>query len=127
MWFHAVQSTASLVCSESLLLWGNVDAVEETERKAPHSRSTAELNGGEGAGGAVGILQELLHGDADGHHSDWVWVGLIEDGAQALDGLGLSEGSVQGKHWLEMVKCGTGKVEVLVLSLKEDLKKKKNL
>lgn len=85
--------------------------MRQRRRKAPHSRSTAELNGGEGAGGAVGILQELLHGDADGHHSDRVWVRLIEDGAQALDGLGLSQGSVQGKHWLEMGKCGRGMMD----------------
>lgn len=66
------------------------------------SRATAELDGGEGAGGAVRILQQLLHRDSDGNHSDRVWVRLVEDGSQALDGLGLSQRSVQGKDWLQI-------------------------
>lgn len=66
-----------------------------------YSRSAAELDGGERPGGAFGVLQQLLDGDADGHHSDRVGVGLVEHGAQTLDGLGLRQGGVQGVHRLE--------------------------
>lgn len=54
-----------------------------------YSRSPTKLDGGERAGGAVGVLQQLLHGDADGHHSDRVGVGLVKHSAQTLNGLGL--------------------------------------
>jgi len=56
--------------------------------KRQHSRSPAKLDGGERTSGAVGLLQQLLNGDTDGHDSDGVGVGLIKHGTQALDGLG---------------------------------------
>lgn len=70
-------------------------------RVAPDSRAPAELDGGERAGGTVGILQQLLHRDADGHHSDRVRVRLVKDGPQPLNGLGLSQRSVQGEDGLQ--------------------------
>lgn len=68
---------------------------------ALYSRSTAELYGGEGTSGTVGVVQQLLDRDADGNDSDRVGVGLIEYGTQALDGLGLCQGGLHGVHGLD--------------------------
>lgn len=69
-----------------------------------YSRSTAELNGSEGTGRAVGVCEQVGNGDADGHDSHRVGVGLVKHGAQALDGLGSSQGSIHGIHRLQRDK-----------------------
>lgn len=57
-------------------------------------RSTAELDGGEGACRAVWIGQQLLHRDSDRHHSDWIRVCLIKHSPQTLDGFSLCKRSI---------------------------------
>lgn len=69
--------------------------------KAFHSRSTAELDGGEGTGRAVGVCEQVGDGDADGHDSHRVGVGLVKHGAQALDGLSSGQRGLHSIHRLQ--------------------------
>lgn len=69
--------------------------------KAFYSRSTAELDGGEGPGRAVGVCEQVGNGDANGHDSHRVGVGLVKHGAQALDGLSSSQRSLHSIHRLQ--------------------------
>lgn len=66
-----------------------------------HSRSAAELDGGEGTGSTVGVGQQLGNGNADGHDSDRVGVRLVEHGAQTLDRLGFCERCFHRVHGLD--------------------------
>lgn len=66
-----------------------------------YSRSTAELDGGEGTSWTVGVVKQLLDRDADRDYSDRVGVRLVKDSTQTLDSLGLCQGSLHGVHGLE--------------------------
>lgn len=61
-----------------------------------YSRSSAELDGGAGAGSAAGVSQEVSHGDANGHHAHRVRVGLIKYSTQTLDGFSCCQGGIHG-------------------------------
>ena len=76
-----------------------------------YSRSTAELNGGEGTGWAVRVREQVSDGDADGHDSHRVGVGLVKHGAQALDGLGSSQRGLHSIHRLQGGREQGGQIE----------------
>lgn len=59
-------------------------------------RSTTELDGGEWACRAVWIGQQLLHWDANRHHSNRIRVRLIKHCPQTLDGFSCCKGGIQG-------------------------------
>ncbi len=63
-------------------------------------RSAAELDGGEWACRAVWISQQLLHWDANRHHSNRIRVRLIKHCPQTLDGFSCCKGGIQGVNRL---------------------------
>lgn len=68
---------------------------------ASYSRSSTELDGVQGASSTVGVVQQVLDGDADGHDSDGVGIGLVKHGAQPLDGLGSCQRGFHGVDRLQ--------------------------
>lgn len=66
-----------------------------------YSRPSAEFNRGDGAPRARGVSQQLLHRDANGHHTDWIRVGLIKNCPKSLDSFGFCERAVFGIHSLQ--------------------------
>lgn len=111
VWFLNIFNWSFLFCTNIFIveapaiffhisLYLQTDILFIQPNHALYSRSAAELDGGEGPGGTVGVVEQLLDRDADGDDSDRVGVGLIEHGAQTLDGLGLSQRGLHGVHRL---------------------------
>lgn len=71
-----------------------------------YSRASAELNRSDGARGAGGVIQQLLHGDANRDHTDRIGVGLVKNCAQSLDSFGCCERAVLGVHRLQRTGKG---------------------
>lgn len=71
-----------------------------------YSRASAELNRSDGACGARGVSQQLLHRDANRDHADRIGVGLIKNCPQSLDGFRCCERAVLGVHGLQRTGKG---------------------
>lgn len=71
-----------------------------------YSRPSTELDRSDGASGAGGVGQHVLHRDANGDDTHRIRVCLIKHSPQALDSFGCCQRAILGIHSLERAKQG---------------------